>query len=55
VREAIQTSKSPITARAISTGQGLRTNEVRRFDPAATEPQKKSVTVVPTELPSGTV
>ena len=55
MREAIQTSKSPITARAISTGQGLRTNEVRRFDPAATEPQKKSVTVVPTELPSGTV
>ena len=39
----------------MSTGQGLSTNEVRRLDPAATAPQKKSVAPVPTEVPSGTV
>ena len=55
VREASQMSSSAITARAISTGQGSRTNEVSRSDPAATAPQKKSVAVVPTDPPSGTV
>jgi hypothetical protein len=55
VREVSHRISARSTASAIRSGDGSPTIDVRMLDPVATAPQKKSVAVVPKEVPTGTV